>query len=107
MNIEEIYENKYNDNLEIKDNKNDNYDNFNNMNYISSADKDENDKSKIKDIFSQKVSSKFIIFEPNYNKKLIKKILEQKKEIKVIEVLEKLEKDGVKDPLNTDFTKLK
>jgi hypothetical protein len=24
-----------------------------------------------------------------------------------IEVLEKLEKDGVKEPLNTDFTKLK
>ena len=24
-----------------------------------------------------------------------------------IEVLEKLEKDGIKDPLNTDFTKLK
>ena len=49
--------------------------------------------TKIKDIFSQKVSSKFIIFEPNYNKKLIKKILEQKKEIKVIEVLEKTVRD--------------
>ena len=28
MNIEEIYENKYNENLEINDNKNDNNDNF-------------------------------------------------------------------------------
>lgn len=25
----------------------------------------------------------------------------------VIQIMEKLEKDGIKDPLNTDFTKLK
>ena len=44
MNIEDIYENKYYENFEIKEDKNVSIDNFDNMNYISSADKDEKDK---------------------------------------------------------------
>ena len=45
MNIEDIYENKYYENFEIKEDKNVIIDNFDNMNYISSADdKDENNK---------------------------------------------------------------
>ena len=34
MNIKEIYENKFNENLKINDNKNDNNDNFYNTNYV-------------------------------------------------------------------------
>ena len=49
MNIKDIYENKYYEKLEIKEDKNDNIDNFDNMNYISSADKDE--KNKIISLF--------------------------------------------------------
>ena len=43
MNIKEIYENKFNENLKINDNKNDNNDNFYNMNYVQSAGKKQKD----------------------------------------------------------------
>ena len=43
MNIKEIYENKFNENLKIKDNNNDNNDNFYNMNYVQSAGKKQKD----------------------------------------------------------------
>ena len=45
--------------------------------------------STIKNIFSQKISSKVSTFPSDYNKKLINKIYEEKKEIKVINILEK------------------
>ena len=45
--------------------------------------------SKIRTIFSQKISSKIVIYESNYNIKLIEKIYEKKEEIEVIKILEK------------------
>ena len=45
--------------------------------------------SKIRTIFSQKISSKIVIYKSNYNIKLIEKIYEKKEEIEVIKILEK------------------
>ena len=44
MNIEKIYENNNNENLDINNNKNSDNDKFDDMYNISSADKDEKDK---------------------------------------------------------------
>ena len=49
--------------------------------------------SKIKTIFSQKISSKFVNFESNYNSKLIQKIYEKNEEKQVIKILEKTIKE--------------
>jgi len=63
--------------------------------------------SKIKDIFSQKVSSKFVCYESNYNDNLIKKIYEKKEEKRVIEILEKTVKEMwiiyISDDKNNEF----
>ena len=45
--------------------------------------------TKISEVFSYNVSSKYVFYESNYNKKLIERILDKKEEVKVIEVLEK------------------
>ena len=45
--------------------------------------------TKIKNIFAQKISSKFRFYDSNYNIALIKKIYEQNDEEKVIKILEK------------------
>lgn len=44
---------------------------------------------KIKEIFSQKISSKFVSYEPTYNNKLIQNVYEKHEELKVIKILEK------------------
>ena len=69
--------------------------------------------STIKNIFSQKISSKVSTFPSDYNKKLINKIYEEKKEIKVINILEKTIREMWLIYINNDdesypgFTKLK
>ena len=69
--------------------------------------------SRIKNIFSQKISSKITTFHSDYNKKLINKIYEEKKEIKVINILDKTIREMWLIYINNDdesypgFTKLK
>ena len=78
--------------------------------YYKSISKRENIKwfnSKIKDIFSQKLSNRIVTCDLDYNKKLIKKIYEKGKEQKVIKNLEKTIKEFwdiyIKDDNNIDF----
>ena len=63
--------------------------------------------SKIRDIFSQKISSKFVCYESNYNNQLIKKLFERKEEKRVLEILEKTVKEMwiayINDDKNNDF----
>ncbi len=69
--------------------------------------------STIKNIFSQKISSKISTFPSDYNKKLIHKIYEEKKEIKVINILDKTIREmwliyiNNNDESYPGFTKLK
>ena len=63
--------------------------------------------SKIKDIFNQNLTSKIITFDINYNKNLIKRIYEEQKEEKVINILDKTVKElwkiYINDDLNNNF----
>lgn len=63
--------------------------------------------SKIKSIFSQKISSKFVCYESNYNNKLIQKIYEQNEEKQVIKILEKTIREMwliyINDDKNNEF----
>ncbi len=45
--------------------------------------------SKIKNIFSQRITSKFVVFDSNYNKNIIKMIYEKNEEKMVIKIFEK------------------
>ena len=49
--------------------------------------------SKIRDIFSQKISSKFVCYESNYNNQLIKTLYEKNEEKRVLEILERTVKE--------------
>ena len=63
--------------------------------------------SKIKDIFSQKLTTKIVSFDSDYNKKLIKKIYTERKEKKVIYILDKTIKEiwlaYINDDKKNDF----
>ena len=63
--------------------------------------------SKIKDIFSQKVSTKFVCYESNYNFNLIKNLYENNVEKRVIQILEKTVKEMwnvyINDDKDNDF----
>ena len=69
--------------------------------------------STIKNIFSQKISSRISTFHSDYNKKLIHKIYEEKKEMKVIDILDKTIREmwliyiNDNDESYPGFTKLK
>ena len=45
--------------------------------------------SKIKNIFSQRITSKFVVYDSNYNKNIIKMIYEKNEEKMVIKIFEK------------------
>ena len=79
--------------------------------FYQSIEKEENIKwlnSKIKDIFSQKLTNKFITCDLDYNEKLIKKIYEEGIEKKAIKNLDKTIKEYwniyIKDDKDIDFT---
>ena len=61
--------------------------------------------SKIKDIFSQKISTKIISCNLDYNEKLINKIYSEKKEIKVINILDRTIKEIWNVYINNDKNK--
>ena len=63
-----------------------------NSSQTKSISKDSNLKwlnSKIRDIFSQKISSKFVSYEPTHNYKIIQKLYEKKEEQTVLKILDK------------------
>ena len=63
-----------------------------NSSETKSISKDSNLKwlnSKIRDIFSQKISSKFVSYEPTHNYKIIQKLYEKKEEQTVLKVMDK------------------
>ncbi len=82
--IEIVQKNSINNDIELKI--------LPNKKFIADLNKEKNEKlfkMKISDILcQQKISSKFSTFDEYYNKKLIEKIYKEKKEIKVIKIIE-------------------
>ena len=59
-------------------------------------------KKKLKDLFSQNVSTKLVRYEKNYNEKIIKFVYDKKKEKDVINILDKSVKEMWKIYINND-----